>query len=123
MASAPGKHRLPGRAPVQHKPRRRTEDQHRGSARERGYDRTWEKFRAGFLAEHPLCEYCQADGRVEPTAVVDHDIPHRGDPDLFWDNTFTGLCRTHHSEKGRVENRLSGDQLLAWIERRKTRRD
>lgn len=124
MPPAPGKHRLPRRqAAAPHRPKRRVTDQHRGSARERGYDRTWEKFRAGFLQEHPLCEYCLADGRVEPTVIVDHDLPHRGDPDLFWDNTFTGLCRPHHAEKSRVENRLGGERLLEWIERRKTRRD
>lgn len=120
MPPAPGKHSLPRRqVAAPNKPKRRTEDQHRGSARERGYTRQWEKFRATFLLEHPLCEYCLADGRVEPTVIVDHDLPHRGDPDLFWDNSFTGLCCPHHSEKGRVENRLNGDRLLAWVKRRK----
>lgn len=120
MPPAPGKHSLPGRqAAASHKPKRRVEDQHRGSARERGYTRQWEKFRATFLQEHPLCEYCSADGRVEPTVIVDHDLPHRGDPGLFWDNSFTGLCKAHHSEKARVENRLNGERLLDWVRRRK----
>ena len=40
--------------------------------------------------------YCLADGRVVPATVLDHDQPREGDPDLFWRNTFTSLCKRHH---------------------------
>lgn len=120
MPPAPGKHGLPHttRAPApKHKARRRED---RGSARERGYTKAWERFRDQHLRAHPLCEYCLADGRTTAASVVDHDLPHDHDPALFWDNTFTSLCTSHHSgEKQRAEATLSGDDLLAWVKRRK----
>lgn len=92
----------------------------RGSSRDRGYTKRWERFRATFLAQHPLCEYCLADGRTTAASVVDHDLPHDHDPELFWENTFTALCASHHSgEKQRAEATLSGDDLLAWVNHRK----
>jgi 5-methylcytosine-specific restriction protein A len=33
-------------------------DRNRGSSRERGYDRNWERFRKWYLARHPLCVDC-----------------------------------------------------------------
>lgn len=118
MPPAPGRHRLPGmgvRQVRKHKAR-----EARGSARERGYDARWDRFSRQHLQLHPLCEYCLADGRVTAAALVDHDLPHRGDAALFWDNTFTSLCKRHHDvDKQRAEARLSGDALLAWVRRRK----
>jgi 5-methylcytosine-specific restriction protein A len=77
----------------------------RKSARERGYTWAWEKLRAAWLREHPLCVECQKEGRVEPATVVDHVIPHRGDMARFWDETnLAGLCARHHNLKtGRGE--------------------
>ena len=123
MAQAPARHGLPhmSKAPA-HKPKYRPRE-HRGSARERGYTKEWEKFRLSHLRAKPLCEYCLADGRAVAASVVDHDLPHEGDPDLFWRNTFTSLCKAHHDgEKQRAEARLSGDDLLAWVQRRKEKR-
>lgn len=120
MPPAPGKHRLPHQvSPVApaHQPKRR---EHRGSARERGYTTRWDKFAKRHLRDHPLCEYCLADGKVVAAEVVDHDLPHRGDPALFWDNTFTSLCRRCHDvDKRRAEHRLTGADLLAWVRMRK----
>lgn len=121
MPPAPPKHRLPhqaARPPApKHKPRL---SENRGSARERGYTADWNKFSRQHLRQHPLCEYCLADGKVTAAQVTDHDLPHNGDPDLFWSNTFTSLCHRHHSgEKQRAEARLTGDDLLAWVRQRK----
>lgn len=92
-------------ATVRHKPVRR-------GARQRGYDKRWERFRASFLANNPLCEFCLAKGVSRMARVVDHDIPHRGDPALFWDNTFTALCdRCHSHDKQRLEARFDGEAL------------
>lgn len=56
--------------------------------------------RARALARYPLCVECRATGRVVATAEIDHVIPHRGDPALFWNiDNLQGLCSTHHSEK------------------------
>lgn len=74
---------------------------------ERGYGYAWSKARLRFLAEHPLCCYCERDGRITSATVVDHIVPHRGDMRLFWDETnWQPLCAHHHSsEKQREENR------------------
>ena len=109
MPFAPGKHCLPHHnktiAP-KHKPRIA---EMRGSARERGYDSRWDRFSKQHLQLYPLCAYCLADGRVTAAVLVDHDLPHRGDPALFWDNTFTSLCKMHHDvDKQRAEARLLG---------------
>lgn len=57
-------------------------DQQRPTARERGYDRKWEKESKAFLAlpHNRLC----ACGCGRTADMVDHIIPHRGDKHLFW---------------------------------------
>lgn len=97
-----------------HKPskRQRTtrEKRYRDNSTARGYDTRWEKFRLTKLGAQPLCEYCLAQGRVTPATVLDHDIPHSGDTYLFWNNTYTSLCATHHSgTKQRLERRYGSD--------------
>ena len=75
-------------------------DRLRGSAAERGYDGKWRNARARFLRKHPLCIKCKEKGKLTPATVVDHIIPHRGDPVLFWDeNNWQPLCRDCHGEK------------------------
>jgi 5-methylcytosine-specific restriction protein A len=50
----------------------------------RVYGRQWQKLRAAYLAQHPLCE-C---GCLRPAGVVHHRKPHHGDTALLyaWDN-------------------------------------
>ena len=64
-----------------------SDDRLRGGASARGYDTRWREARAIFLKQHPLCAFCQAEGKIVPATVVDHIIPHRGDQRLFWDQT------------------------------------
>lgn len=70
-----------------HKIEDRQYDKHRGTAAERGYDSRWQKYRAHFLRQHPLCacEDCKHRPVPLPADVVDHIIPHKGDKTLFWD--------------------------------------
>lgn len=70
------------------------------SARQRGYTRQWEAARRTFLTAHPICTMCQA-----PSTVVDHIIPHKGNDQLFWDQTnWQPLCTPcHNRHKQRVE--------------------
>jgi 5-methylcytosine-specific restriction protein A len=72
---------------------------------QRGYGYKWQKAREDYLAKHPLCVYCEREGRVTLATVVDHKVPHRGDMTLFWDrNNWQSLCATHHSrDKQREE--------------------
>ena len=77
-------------------------DAQRPSARERGYDSKWDKERAAFLKLNPTCRMCS-----DPSTVVDHIIPHRGDLKLFWRRSnWQPLCQHHHaSAKQAQENR------------------
>lgn len=73
----------------------------RPSARARGYTRKWEKARAIFLRQNPLCVACMfLHGRPRAATEVDHIIPHRGDYKLFWDrDNWQPLCKPCHSSK------------------------
>ena len=81
-------------------------DVHRGSAQQRGYTKAWGRARLAFLAGHPLCSHCQAEGRLVGATVVDHVRPHRGDLAAFWAGALQALCKTCHGRKARRENRL-----------------
>lgn len=53
-----------------------------------------------YLREHPLCVMCEREGFLKAATEVDHITPHRGNQELFWDESnWQGLCRKHHSEK------------------------
>ena len=123
MAGEAGAHKRkpvgkPHKRSTRHKPRETREH-----ASGRGYNHRWARFRLSFLSRNPLCEYCAAKDRIVPAAICDHDLPHDHDPALFWDNTFTALCkRCHDSTKQRMERRYSGDKLLDAIKAAKTKR-
>lgn len=96
---------------------RQAYERERGSARERGYTTHWDNQARHFKLLHPLCLGCQAVGRVAPTDVVDHTIPHKGDQALFWDpNNRQPACDFHHSV---VKQRLE----QAYAEGRATKAD
>lgn len=80
---------------------------------ERGYGGRWQRYRLRFLAEHPLCAMCEAEGRVTPATVVDHITPHHGDQRLFWDPAnHQALCKPHHDgEKQREEAAARREEL------------
>ena len=72
---------------------------------QRGYSSAWRKAREGFLARHPFCVQCEAEGFPRLAAVVDHVIPHKGDKQLFWDrNNWQPLCKRHHDLKTAAED-------------------
>lgn len=80
---------------------RRQQDKRRGSAASRGYGPRWRKASKQFLKENPLCVECKEEGRLRPSIITDHIIPHRGDMELFWDeeNNWQALCKGHHDRK------------------------
>jgi 5-methylcytosine-specific restriction enzyme A len=85
---------------------KRALDRQRPSAARRGYGPRWRRARAAYLARHPLCVRCQADGRIEPSTTVDHIVPHRGDQKLFWDEAnWAALCKRCHDAKTAREGR------------------
>jgi 5-methylcytosine-specific restriction protein A len=81
--------------------RRKRHDAKRGNSAQRGYNTQWKKARAAWLAEHPLCVACEKRGVVKAATVVDHIVPHRGDPIKFWDsgNNWCSLCVSCHNRK------------------------
>ena len=66
----------------------------------------WLKRRAGQLATEPLCRMCRASGLVTRATVADHVVPHREDPERFWNGALQSLCAScHSSTKQREESR------------------
>ena len=104
MPVKPPVHRAPGmRSAAEVK---RTLDRQRPSAARRGYGPRWRRARAAYLARHPLCVWCLAEGRVEPATTVDHIVPHRGDQKLFWDEAnWAAMCKHCHDAKTAREGR------------------
>lgn len=80
------------------------------SSTARGYGYRWQQARAVFLQQHPLCQ-CPAcdEGRVHATlaTVVDHKIPHNGNPELFWDpSNWQALSKKcHDTWKAQLERK------------------
>jgi 5-methylcytosine-specific restriction protein A len=99
---------------------RRKYEQHRGSARARGYDGTWDRLRPVVLAEEPICGECQAEGFIVPSTEVDHIIPIAQRPELrLVRSNLQGLCKAHHSRKTVAELRgwplSTYQQLIARV--------
>lgn len=73
--------------------------------------KAWRVTRKAYLAEHPLCERCRAEGLTVPATVVHHRIDRRDRPDLAleWDN-LEALCATcHNAETARRQGRRTRD--------------
>ena len=76
------------------------------SAASRGYGRAWQKASKQYLAAHPLCVRCMAEGKYKKATVVDHIVPHRGDETLFWDrDNWQALCKSCHDHKTWTEDK------------------
>ncbi len=73
------------------------------------YDlRRWRRESRAYLQRNPLCRMCEAQGRTTLATVVDHIKPHRGDPELFWNQeNWQGLCKTDH-DAAKKELEMSG---------------
>jgi 5-methylcytosine-specific restriction enzyme A len=100
----PSVHRPPGTKTAAEV--KRALDRLRPSATRRGYGPRWRRARAAYLARHPWCVPCQAAGRLKPATIVDHVVPHRGDPVLFWDEgNWAAMCKRCHDTKTAREGR------------------
>ena len=62
------------------------------------YDRrAWRRASRAFLQANPLCRMCQEVGKTRLAELVDHIEPHRGDPELFWDqDNWAASCKPCH---------------------------
>ncbi|HHM4835725.1 TPA: HNH endonuclease [Pseudomonas aeruginosa] len=79
---------------------------------QRGYGYRWQQARARYLAKHPLCRLCSDAGKVVAATEVDHIIPHRGDMELFWqESNWMALCKVCHSKKTATEDGGFGNSM------------
>lgn len=84
----------------------------RPNARARGYDADWQKLRAAFLRDHPICSTPDC-GR--PSKHADHSDTVIARPDRRLDRTnLTAYCHSCHSSKtarhdGGFGNRRKGE--------------
>lgn len=57
------------------------------------------------LGGHPLCAYCELEGRVAAATLVDHLYPHRRFQGVFWMRQWwvSACADCHDGFKQRVE--------------------
>lgn len=80
----------------------------RPSTTARGYDARWRKLREAYLAEHPICEHCEAAGRVTLATLADHKVPiSAGGEPLDWRN-LQSLCIPCHAIKTQADLKKYG---------------
>lgn len=89
---------------AQHKRQVFREDRaRRGTRTQRLYDNRWVKESTLFLRAHPLCMCPNCDSgkkRATIATVVDHDPPHEGDEERFWDtSTWRSMSKPCHDRK------------------------
>ena len=79
--------------------------------------RQWKERRLAFLQEHPFCVDCIKEERplhLSTANTVDHIVPHRGDEQLFWDESnWQPMCGEHHSRKTASEDGGFGNRRQA----------
>lgn len=97
---------MPTKPPNFRPARKRKPDKHRATSSQRGYNQRWRRARKRFLAEHPLCCQCLANGRSVVATDVDHIQAVAGPLDpLFWDSSnWQALCHGCHSRKTVAED-------------------
>lgn len=84
-----------------------TKEYQRPSANERGYNNRWQKRSKLFLKSHPLCEGCLKKNKLTPSVVVDHIVPHHGNPVLMWsESNWQPLCKRCHDTKTGRHDRI-----------------
>lgn len=76
--------------PVDTNRNRKDYDKNRGSSKERGYSRQWQKIKDSKLREEPLCRICGA------VATVVHHIDRN--PFNYADENLMPLCRNCHEK-------------------------
>ncbi len=76
---------------------RRQHDRYRGSARQRGYDATWDAFSVQVREEFPLCLWCLDRGIVTPSKEVHHLQKLADHPELKYEpSNVVAICSDCH---------------------------
>lgn len=85
-------------------PRKRASEGNRPNFRDRGYSWEWTKASLNFRKQNPLCAKCLERDIVTAATCVDHIRPHKGNQDLFWDQSnWQSLCDSCHGAKSAKE--------------------
>ena len=74
----------------------RYEKYQRDPAVKKRYGRSWKRVRDRFLAQHPLCEVCQKEGRLTSAEEVHHIVPLSKGGTNATENLMS-LCKSCHS--------------------------
>ena len=62
------------------------------------YNKKWQRASKNFLIKNWYCEECLKQGRYTPATEVHHRKDHKGDFDLFWDESnWEAICHSCHS--------------------------
>jgi len=72
-------------------------NQYRDPDIKRQYGRHWEKVRDLYIARHPLCEDCEAEGKLVPAAHVHHILPLT-EGGTHAEENLRALCLPCHSK-------------------------
>ncbi len=80
------------------KQERKRSDEQRGSYRERGYTTQYDKFRAWWVNQQPLCQPCSKEGRVVPMEILHHIKPIAEGGDLLSADNALSVCRKCHAK-------------------------
>jgi 5-methylcytosine-specific restriction protein A len=76
-------------------------DEQRPSARERGYDRPWERRRAEHLELEPWCRFHLERGQRVRATDVDHIVPRPAGSDDH--SNLRSLCKSCHSRRTAID--------------------
>lgn len=67
---------------------------------ERVYDHKWNVLSKRYRTLHPLCEDCEAKGRITPCIEVHHIVPVLVDKSRMHDwNNLVAVCKACHLER------------------------
>lgn len=90
--------------------RKSSADKQRPTASARGYGTKWGRERAEYLLDHPWCTRCLTRGIRTAATVINHKIPHKGEPRLFWNRrNWEAVCPPCHNSL------IQSEERRAWI--------
>ena len=65
----------------------------------------WRKYRRIYLALHPLCRMCEAEGTITQALMVDHIVTMNKGGDPWEDDNLQPLCNKCHAKKSSKDGR------------------